>query len=132
MEQIDKEKIISEIRNLDFKTPIASLFATVRNPYYDMESYSKELDNSHMNWDYSNNNGPLFWQEYDEFDNCCEEPEEHKAWRINHNKKFETMKVTICVTPKKICDGTYKIDEKLLNGIVDELDSYIVYSVSKN
>lgn len=132
MIQIDKEKIMSEIGSMDFIAPISAIFATVHNPEYDMDTYSKELDDSHKDWDYLGNKGPMHWQEYDEFNNYIEEPEEHKEWRVNHNKKFKTIKVMVCVMPKKICDGIYKIDEEALNKIADSLNSYIVYSVSKD
>ena len=128
--KLDKEKIISEILSIDFISPISAIFVTVQNPEYDMNTYSKELDDSHKDWDYCDDKAPIQWQEYDEFNNYYEEPKEHKEWRINHNKKFKTMKVMMCVTPKKICDEIYKIDEKSLNKIVDELNSYTVYSIS--
>lgn len=131
MTQIDKEKIMSEIRSINFIAPISVICATVHNPEYDMNTYSKELDDNHKEWDYCDNKGLIQWREYDDFNNYCEEPKEHKEWRTNHNKKFKTMKVMVCVTPKKICDGTYKIDEEALNKIADELNSYIVYSISE-
>ena len=97
---------------------------------YDIKSYSKELDALHNDWNYPNYDGPIYYQGYDEFENYHEEDIEHKKWRLNHNKKYYTIKMTMTVMPKKIDTLFYMLDDNSLNEIVDKLSSQTIYSIT--
>ena len=124
----DKE-LMQELKKLSFVSPIAQIYFITDNQEYDIKSYSEELDVLHSNWNYSDYDGPIYYQGYDEFGNYHEEDIEHKNWRLNHNKKYEKVKMTMIVTPKKVNGTSYVIDN--LNEIVDRLKQYSVYSVFK-
>ena len=130
---LNNKELREKIQNCTFVAPLANLYAVVGNPEYDIESFSEELEKQHGEWCHSWHDGPFNYQGYDEFGNYHEEDEEHKAWRLNHNKKYEKMKIVTIVTPKKIKDNEYKIDDSyILDKIIERFQSYTVYNISKN
>lgn len=126
---LDRDSLLKELRELDFVAPIAEINFTVNNPEYDIESYSEELDMLHQDWVSPDDDGPMFWLDCDYFGVHREEPEDHKIWRLNHNKKYETMDVSIFIEPKKVGDWAYALDDDILEMIVERLKSMSVYSV---
>lgn len=124
----DKE-IIQELKNINFAAPIAQIHFITDNPEYDIESYSEELDILHSDWNYADYDGPISYQGYDEFENYHEEDIEHKNWRLNHNKKYDKIEMTMIVTPRRVNSTSYVINN--LSEIVDKLKQYSVYSVFK-
>lgn len=126
---LSNKEIIQELKNLTFVAPIAQIYFITDNPEYDIESYSKELDMLHENWNYPNYDGPIHYQGYDELGNYQEEDTEHKIWRLNHNKKYDKMKMVMAVKPKKSDNNLYLIDN--LNEIFNKLKQYSIYSIYK-
>ena len=133
MKELSKEEIVSQLIDLVFDTPISLVYIVAKNPEYDIESYSQEIEDQYkVTFACENSDGLLYWRDYDEFDHLYEEPKEHKEWRLNHNKKYELVKLSVCVTPKRIGKNIYKLNEESITNIVDNLAKYIVYSVSNN
>lgn len=123
-------EIIAVARELVFTAPISKLYAVVDNPEYDPDNYSESLYMEHRDWDYMNNTGPLYWQDTDESNHIVLEDDEHKIWRLNHNKKFKVMMVTMCVTPKKVEENKYMLDDETLNNLPSKYKSYTVRMIS--
>lgn len=134
MAELDKESFIQELKKLSFNLPITLIYVIVGNPEYDIKSYSEELDKSHNEWNYldhDGHDGPMQYQEYDESGYYIKEDKEHKIWRLNHNKKYDKMKMVVTVMPKRDNDNLYKLDDKAINEIIDNFKQYTVYSVFK-
>lgn len=132
--ELTRGEIILAITELSFNTPISSLCAIVDNKEYDLENYSKELDDQHPEWSWESigYTGPMTWQDEDWEGRKNPEPEDHKQWRLNHNKQFKMTKLMVCVTPKRVSEGLYKISEEYANDIADKFGTHKIYEIYLN
>ena len=130
--ELTRAETILAITELSFNTPISAVCAVVDNKEYDQENYSKELDDQHPEWslDCLGFNGPWTWQDEDWEGRKIPEPEDHKQWRLNHNKQFKMTKLIVCVTPKKVSKGLYKISEEYASNIADKFGAHKVYEIN--
>lgn len=117
MERNDAKRILEEMR---FNSPISSVYFLTDNPLYDPEGYSEEADRKHADWDWLDGKGTLGWFDCDPINEVAE-PEEHREWRLNHNKRFETTVMSVVVRPRKREDG-YAITESDTKSLLDIID----------
>ena len=129
--ELNRAEVIKAIMDLDFRTPLSTVLAVVNNDEYDPENFSEELESSHPEWSWAKEgwNGPQHWQDSDWEGREVIEPEDHKQWRLNHNKQFEKTKMIVAVTPKRVSEGLYKIAEEYAKKIAESFGRYKVYEI---
>jgi hypothetical protein len=126
---MNKELIKEMLDEIEYIMPVQMIYAVVGNPEYDPDNFSQEIESRYgkeTTGDFfsehpigKTRNTSLFEDTVD-----AEENPLWKEWRLNHNKKFSKMAVSVLVLPKKNDDGAYSLTDSEIERVEEELKQY--------